>query len=386
MILMWLGSFVLMLWGVNSFQQNFARAFSQIQKTVLEKGFSSAMATLFLQSASVTITEASPLKSLYSAMALLNLKVLGQRPAVLMMCLSPLSFIPVFLLGLLYLNFSGFFVLGLCVVTLLRFGKPNYLDDALKILFSIGVFLIAGESVLKNSSIIQSYLTQNDLVFFLADGRFSAVLVLVAVSFAIGILVQAEFWSLVLALTLLTSGMLSFNGALGIVLGERLAMAVVFWFRTKGLSPDCKKLGQQYALLAFVSSLLGFWIAGEMRVFLNIGFSSELSAVQEKTFSFLVLFGVMLAIQWFAGMIWGHFAGNKKTEEMQDAKYITSNWIDRGLLADSARAWAKDRVQKRLAEIRYHLAGIQTLKEGQLPVHIQTRIKDEERQLSELHL
>ena len=375
MILMWLGSFVLMLWGLNSFQQNFARAFAGIQKAILEKGFSSSMATLFLQSAGVVVTEASPLRSLYSSMAMWNLRILDVRPAVLMMCLSPLSLIPVFFLGLLYLNFSGFFILGLCVVALLRFGKPNYLDDALKVLFSIGVFLVAGESVLKNSSIIQTYLTQNDLVFFLADGRFSSVLVLVALSFVASFLVQAEFWSLALALSLLTSGMLSFNGALGIVLGERLAMAVIFWFRAKSLSSDCKKRGQQYALLAFLSSIVGFWIAGETRVFLNIGFSSELSAVQEKTFSLLVLFGVILAIQWFAGMIWGHFAGNRQNEEMQDAKYITSTWLDRGLFAEGPRAWAKDKVHKRLNEIRYHLAGMHTIKEGQFPSHIQTRNK-----------
>lgn len=374
-----------MLWGLNSFQQNFARAFAGIQKAILEKGFSSSMATMFLQSAAVTATEASPLKSLYTSMAMLNLRILDARPAVLMMCLSPFALIPVFLLGLLYLNFSGFFILGLCVVALLRFGKPNYVDDALKVLFSIGVFLVAGESVLKNSSIIQTYLTQNDLVFFLADGRFSTVLVLVALSFVVSLLIQTEFWSLALALSLLTSGMLSFNGALGIVLGERLAMAVIFWYRTRSLSQDCRTLGRQYAILAVVSSIIGFWIAGETRVFLNIGFSSELSAVQEKTYLLLVLFGVMLAVQWFAGMVWGHFAGNK-SNEMQDAKYITPAWMDRGLLAEGPRAWAKDKVHKRLSEIRYHLAGMHSLKEGQVPSHIQARIKDEERQLANLHL
>ncbi|KYG67188.1 hypothetical protein AZI86_09265 [Bdellovibrio bacteriovorus] len=383
---MWLGSFVLMLWGLNSFQQNFARAFSGIQRSILEKGFSSSMATLFLQSAAVTATEASPLRSLYTSMAMLNLRILDARPAVLMMCLSPFALIPVFLLGLLYLNFSGFFILGLCVVALLRFGKPNYLDDALKVLFSVGVFLIAGESVLKSSSIIQTYLTQNDLVFFLADGRFSAVLVLVALSFVVSLLVQTEFWSLALALSLLTSGMLSFNGALGVLLGERLAMAMIFWYRTRSLSLDCQRLGRQYAILAFISSVIGFWIAGETRVFLNVGFSSDVSAVQEKTFSLLVLFGVMLAVQWFAGMIWGHFAGNKQNDEMQDAKYITAAWIYRGLLAEGPRDWAKDKVHKRLSEIRYHLAGMHSLKEGQLPAHIQARIKDEEHQLSNLHL
>lgn len=386
MILMWLGSFVLMLWGLTSFQKNFAAAFAPLQKAILKKGFSSSLAGIFFQGTAMVVMEASPLRSLYSAMALFNLRILATRPAVLLMCLSPLGLLPALFLGMLFLNFSGFFILGLCVVTLLRFGKANYVDDALKILFSVGVFLVGGESLLRNSSIVQTYLTQNDLVFFLADGRFGAVLVLVLASFCLSLLLQTEFWSLAFALSLLTTGTISFNGALGLVLGERLAMAAIFWFRMRKLNQDCIRLGSQYALVAFLSSLIGFWLAGELRVLMDVGYSTDMSGVQEKTFSFLLAFAVMLGTQGLIGMIWGHFAGNFQTAEMQDVKYFSASWLERGLISEGQRSWAKEKVHNRLSEIRYHLAGLQSLQEGRVPEHIQARIKDEEKQLSTLGL
>jgi hypothetical protein len=100
----------------------------------------------------------------------------------------------------------------------------------------------------------------------------------------------------------------------------------------------------------------------------------------------LLIFAIILGVQLLAGLIWGHFAGNTKDEEMQDAKYFSPKWLDRDLLSEGIKLWAKDRVHKRLSEIRYHLAGIQTLKEHAVPEPLRQKLQKEESLLSQLHL
>lgn len=384
MIHMWLGSFILMMWGMTAFQKQVGLLVADFQRAIFEKGFSSSMVKMFAQAVAVDVVEASPQRAAYSAMGLLNLRILTTRPAVLLMCLSPLAVLPVLGLSSLFLGFSGYFILGLFSVSLFKFWKSKHLDHSFQILFAAGVFLVGAESLMRNARILQTTLTDADLIFFVADGRFGAVLTLMLLAFVISLLIQVEFWTLVLGLSLLSTGTISFNGALGLLLGERLAFAALYWWRTKGLNQECKKLGLQFAALVVVTSIIGFWWAGEARTFLDLGFSLETTASQEKTGAFLLLFSLILAVQLLAALVWGHFAGNNQTEEMQNPHYISASWLERGLLSEGQRSWAKDRVQKRLSEIRYHLAGLKSLKEGQVPDHIQARIVDEESQLSKL--
>lgn len=58
---------------------------------------------------------------------------------------------------------------------------------------------------------------------------------------------------------------------------------------------------------------------------------------------------------------------------------MTEEFASRGVMA-----WAKAKIHKRLSEIRYHLQGLTTLKEGQVPEHIQVRLKSEEQELTKL--
>lgn len=386
MILMWLGSFVLMVTGLFIFQQKVGSFFSQIQKSILDKGFSASTPMLFVQSLAMDLLEGSPQRASYSGLGLLNLRVLGTRPAVLMMCLSPLAALPVLGLGSLYLGFNGYFLLGLCLIGFFKYWRSSRIDEGIAILFGAGMFLVGSEMLLRNARVLQTILTDADLIFFISDGRFGAVLVMIALAFLLGLLIQLEFWSLALGLTLLSGGIISYNGALGMLLGERLAVAALFWWRTRKLNQECQQLGWQYAAVLAVSAMVGFWWAGEARTFLDLGFSLDSSAAQEKVSTLVSLFSLILGVQLAGGMIWGHFAGNRKADELQDPRYLDIAWLERGLFSQGQRSWAKERVQKRLSEIRYHLAGLKSLKEGQVPDHIQARLQEEERQLSALHI
>lgn len=382
MILMWLGSFVLMMFGLTESQKQIARLFAHLQKRVLDRGLeNTTTGKLFIRALDLVVLEASPQRSLYSGMALYNLRVMSLRPSNLIMALSTLGAWWVVILGLLFLSFNGFLLLGLCTLGFFTMWMTPRMKIILGWLFATGIFLVGGELMLRNSSIVQTILGQSELAFFLADGRFPAVMALMLLSLVTSLVVRLEFWSLALSLSLLLTNTISFNGALGLVAGERIARMILFWWHSRNLNQDCRRIGRQFSVVSIVGVLIGFLIAGESRVLLDFGFSSDLAAFQDKSLQFVVLFAVILAIQCLAQMIWGHFGSLVQVDELQEPKYIPTLWHDQDFLSESIYSWSKEKVHKRLNEIRYHLQGLGTLREGQVPEHIQARLKEEEQQL-----
>ncbi|WP_415062253.1 hypothetical protein [Bdellovibrio sp.] len=386
MILMWLGSFVLMMFGLTESQKQLAHLFAKLQRAFLEKGLETTTGKMFSRTLVITALEASPQKSLYSGMALYNLRVLSLKASNLLMCLSTLGAWWVVILGLLFLSFNGFFLLGVCVLGLTGFGLTPKTRQLLKWIFATGVFLVGGEMMLRNASVISTLLGQGEAAFVLADGRFGAVFMILLASLFISFVVRVEFWSLVMGLGLLVTNTLSFNGALGLVAGERIARMILFWWQTRNLNQECRRIGLQFSLVSIVGVIVGFLVAGEIRSLFYLGFSSDLSSFQERSLQFVLLFAVMLGFQFAAQMIWGHFGSQVKVDEIQEGKYIPSSWVEMELTSNGIMAWAKQKVHKRLSEIRYHLAGLSSLKEGQVPENIQARLQEEEKQLSGLFL
>ncbi len=111
-----------------------------------------------------------------------------------------------------------------------------------------------------------------------------------------------------------------------------------------------------------------------------------MSAFEQKSFQLMMLFALILFVQFIAQMIWGHFGGLVKIDELQEPKYFPRLWVESELISEGIFNWAKEKVQKRLSEIRYHLQGLGSLREGQVPEHIQARLKEEEHQLRALIL
>lgn len=384
MILMWLGSFVIILFGLLESQKQISKLFVNLQKNFYEKGFESSFIKMLTSALDVVLLEASPQKSLYSAMALYNLRVLNLRSSVLIMSLSTLGAWWMLILGLLFLNLNGFFILGICAIAYVGVWKAPRAEIVLKWIFGTGLFLLGGEMLLQRSSVLQTLLGQSELAFALADGRFGAVLTILGVSVLLSLVIQVEFWSVVLALGLLVTSMISFNGALALVAGERMGRMLLFWWRSRSLNQDCRRVGWQFSLASCVGVLIGFFVAGEARSVFDLGFSVDLSSFQDKTLQFMFLFAVILFFQCVAQMAWGHFGCQVKVDELQDPHYINPAWKDYGLLSEAAMLWGQTKVHKRLGEIRYHLQGLGTLQSGQVPGPIQERLRAEEEQLSVL--
>nr|BFD65630.1 hypothetical protein HAGR004_06520 [Bdellovibrio sp. HAGR004] len=382
MILMWLGSFVLMLAGMVYSQQLLAKLLSGLQKSFLDKGLEAKLGTMFVRAFSVVMLEVSSQRSLYSGLALLNLRVLPARPSALVMCLSTLGAWWVLILGVLFMSFNGFFLLGVAGLLCLTVFVGAKTRNVLLFVGAVGLFLVGGESMLRNSSVIQTILGQSDLAFFLADGRFPTVVTFFVLAAALSLVVQIEFWSLALALSLLLTNTIAFNGALGLVAGERVGRMIFFWWQSRSLNQQCRRMALQFAGVSALGAVVGLLLAGEIRTFLGLGFTSGLASFQDKSLQFVLLFALILATQWMAQMIWGHFGAEAPVDEMQDAKYFGSNWKAWGLLSAPVMVWAREKVHKRHSEIRYHLQGLGTLTEGQVPAPIQARLKAEEEQLN----
>lgn len=381
MILMWLGSFVLMMFGLTESQKQIGLLFKDLQKKFYENGFESGFFKTFMNVLNVVLLEGSPQRSLYSGLALYNLRILNLRSSALIMCLSSVGAWWALLLGLLFLSFNGFFLLGLCALGFVGVWVAPRAQILLRWIFATGVFLVGGESLLRNSSILQTLLGQGEWAYTLADGRFGAVFLLLLAGVIISFLVQIEFWSLLLALALLATSTISFNGALGLVAGERIGRMLLFWWRSRLLNQECRRVGWQFVVASIVGVIVGFFVAGEARNVLDFGFSSDLSSFQDKLLQFVLLYALILFCQLVGQMMWGHFGSQVKVDELQEAKYFPSSWKDYGLLSEGAATWAQGRIHKRLSEIRYHLQGLGSLQPGQVPEPVQARLREEEKQL-----
>jgi hypothetical protein len=381
---MWLGSFALMMFGMTETQKHIAALFAPVQKKILIKGLEGPLSQMFPRVAALVFAEASPQKSLYAGMALKNMRVLGVRPSVLMMCLSTLGAWSIILLGMFFLGFSGLFLMGFGVILLFGLSKMEKLKDMIKVIFSAGLFLLGGEMIMRQGRVIPMMLGESDWAFFLADGRFAAVFGILILAFLISLIIEIEFWSVALSLSLLVGGVISLNGALGLVAGERMARAVLFYLRTRKLNDTCKKIGLGFSVTSFLGALLGLFMAGFVREGLPYVYSSEGEILQDKVTIFIALWVVILATQFVAQMIWGHFGGAYKESELQEASYFTKAWVQKELISVSALLWSLAKLHTRLSELKYHLQGLGTLKEGQVPEHIQSRLKTEEQEVSKL--
>lgn len=307
MILIWLGSFAIMIFAVSESQKNITALFSNLHKHNLENGSGPRTLQVLLRALRLVLMEASPQQSLYSGSALLNLKLLDLRTSLVVMCLSVLGAWWYIVLGLLFLSFNGFFLLGLSFLFSLKWFNSPQMEKIFRWIFFAGLFLVGSDLVLKNSRLLQNILGHSDLAFFLADGRMGSLFVLIAVAIGFNFIFRYEYWSLALGLSLMVANIISLNGALALFVGERIGASLLFWWRCRTTADEVKSFSNRLAVVSVLSVLVGFLFAGEARSQFTFGFDNDMASYQNKSLVLIMLIIFILLIQLVAQMTWGHF-------------------------------------------------------------------------------
>lgn len=381
MMFIWLGSLALLLFGWDLLWQSFRELTATLHKTLLEKK-SPQTIYLFSRVLSLNLSTASARANVQDGILCWNLGLKKRRESVLRLCLSSLGWFLPLIMATFYLGISGYFILGLAFFGFFNIVQAKTSKAVWRALFGLGLFLGAAEISLRQAPVLLSSLGTSDLTFFLADGRFGAVCAWVVLGLVLSLLISIEMWSLVVALSLLVINVISLNGALGLVLGELLALPLLMSWRTRNISSTQKKTVLFFSLSSILGSLLGFWFAGELRSVLGLGFSDAFSAYQGRILQILLLVSVILITQTVVLMILGHFLSKETAADgVEGAIYLDRSW--KADLSPVLKDWLDARIAQRLNEIRYHIQGLNSLPPGKIPVPVQNRLLREEKQLSD---
>lgn len=376
MTLIWFGSFALMLGGVWLFRKYLELVMHETLFQVYPK-LSHEKSTIPLMTRTLFVSALStPEQNLRLALMGWNLRLIAKRNTMVLLCLTHVGVFISLALGFLYLKFNGLFLLSAALLLLTPL-KESF-KNRVMLVVALGFFLLGAELSLKNMSVIQSTLGQSDWAFFLADGRFKAVAFFAVCSFVLGLFIRLQGWSLFLGMALVAGGVISFNGALGIILGELLSFYLVSIFYARHFAPIEFTWTKVWAALGATGAVLGFWLAGEMRAF-NYEFAQS-SQLSEKTALLVICAVVMHILPLALQMAWGHFACKKEIDEAP-IRYLSLKVFKDNGLTNAASNFVMQKFSTRISEIRYHWMGVQNLKPNEVPPFMLERLK---RELAEL--
>lgn len=379
MILIWFGSFAMMLLGVWIFRLNLEKIMAEsLAQTYPKLTHEKSTWPLMVRTVFVSLVS-TPQQNLRLALIGWNLRLIAKRNTMILLCLTHVGVFLSLALGFLYLKFNGLFLLSAALLLLTPL-KPSF-KLRVSMVAALGVFLLGSEMSLKNMSVIQSTLGQSSWAFFLADGRFSAVGFLALVSLALSFFVQLQGWSLFLGIALVTGGVISFNGALGLILGEIICFSLSGWWYARHFAPIEQSWTKIWSGLGIVGGLLGFWLAGEIRAF-NYEWAQS-SQLSEKTGLLVICAMTMYVLPLILQMTWGHFACKKEIDEAP-VRYLHLKAFKAPGLTSVGETFVLQKFAARLSEIRYHWMGVQNLKPNEVPSFMLERLQREMHELEAL--
>lgn len=316
MILIWLGSWALMLFGF------------EMSQAELSSFLKSKTKNAFLK----ILTSVSPQRSLYAGAVGMSAGRLSMKEGLTLMSFDFLGAWWVFLLSGLFLNIQGLIFVGLgwlIFANVYRIPKIRYI---LKFSFATGVFLVGGESLLRQSAMLQSMLGESGIAFWLVDGRLPAVLSIVLLGLVLGLFIRLQFWSLILALCLLISSTISFSGALALFAGELLAHCCLLAYRSRQFSAGLRNLVRKWSVASGAGVLVGLFGTWYLKELLNWGSSFGMNGSEERSSQFLILAAVLILMQGFFQMVAGHFLSRSVPKGDPASMPIPSWWFESGIL------------------------------------------------------
>lgn len=322
MILMWLGPLAVMFFGLAIFRRAISDLTVPLQKIFLQAPVGS-VTTMLEKTLLMAFCQGSLLQNQWGAWTLLSQKKFPSRWAILLLCLAASGLWTSVVGGLVMFQLNGFYVLGLAVIFYVVFFWTGRFADVAKLFGGLGLFMVGAEEALRNQSVLLNWLGDQELRFLLADGRWPAQLLWIAVALLVTLCVGIEAWSLFVSLLLVAAGALSLNGAIAFLFGEALAWAL--WQGRKQRS---------YLLVSFGALLVAFFVCGYIRDMISWNSDLDLSQMGVRDLQVLMFFAVLWGVQTFAWMLWGHFGHAGVAQKLGisvSTRWQSRGWISRAL-------------------------------------------------------
>jgi len=383
MILMWLGHVVVAIAALFGFGWAISNSFYWLQKRFLALPEKISIFKMLVTTKQCGIGLGSFLRTQYSAVALLNSRSFSRRHGILLMCLSSAGTWTTMLMIALAWQMGGQILTG---ISLLLFIYSRWKRSSLNLFYicvTMGAVLIGLQGALEKQSILMSVLGEGDLHFLLADGRFSAQLLWLVVSFVVTLILGVESWAVFLSLVLVVAGSLSLNGAVAFIIGEMLAHVWMLWWRSRKLNQDVRALTKGYAIYSTLGLVLAFFAAGILREAFVTVFTFEGNQLTEKSWQFFSFYFLIVVIQALTVMTWGHFAAKIKVEEVQTGEYFPIDWISRTLVSNEILDFILKKLNGRLDLLLAQKKDLDSKDRAQIPAAF---LKEHEREMTQLAL
>ncbi len=348
MILMWLGPFILAVYWLRRFAISTSMALSGLQKRFLALPESAPKVKTMLTTKLCGVSVGSFVRTQYSAVALLNSRAFSRSHALLLLCLSSAGTWATMLVILLSWQFEPLLLLLPWLAGAIYEMWRKRTLAWYRPFGDFALVLIAMRWVLRNQSVLMTTLGESDLHFLLADGRFPAQLLWLAVAFAVTLLIGIESWAVILALVLVVAGSLSLNGAVALIIGEMLGHVWLLLWRSRKLNQDVREITKSYAVVSSVGLVVAFFVAGLLRDAFAWSFTFEGSQLTEKSLQFFSLYFAIVVVQALVVLAWGHFAAQKKVDEVQKGEYFPISWITFMLLSKEILDFILKKIATRL--------------------------------------
>lgn len=383
MIMMWLGPVAMMIGSFIVFRFGVGQCLEALQKRFLTLPESTSMFKMMATTKLCVLSQGSFIHAQYSAVALLNSRGFSKHYAVLLLCLSGVGFWTTMVGVLAAWQISGEILLTAAFAVYLYSRWTGKGLGFFKLIAGLGGFLTGAQWVMQKHSILLSVLGESEFHFLLADGRFPAQLLWLLVAFSLTLVIGIESWAIFVALVLLVAGSLSLNGAVAIVIGEILAHVWVLWWRSRKLNQDVQTTVKAYAVASTLGLVMAFFAAGVLRDAFAWSFTFEGNPLTEKSWQFLSMYLLIVMVQTLTVLMWGHFAAQKKFDEVQKGEYFSVQWISRGVISPHILDFILNKLNERLELLQAQQKELDTKDRAQIPAAF---LKVHEHEIAQLSL
>jgi len=381
MILMWLGPFVGAVVALWWFGFSISAVSGGLQKRFLNMPDPSPVVKTMLMTKFCGLGMGSFLRAQYSAVALLNTRAFSRPHGILLLCLSSAGTWVTMLTILLAWQFDGGILVLPWFVLFLVFRTAGVSTHWIRPLLSFAALMSLLQLLLLKRSILMTTRGEIGLHVPLTDGRLPAQLLWMAVSFVVTLLIGVESWAVLLALVMVVAGSMSLNGAVAFIIGEMLGHVWLLWWRSRKLNQDVKSLTKTYALISTLGLVVAFFAAGFLREIFVWNFTFEGNQLTEKSLQILSLYFVIVAIQALAVLIWGHFAAQKKIDEVQTGEYFPIQWLSLSMISAETLDFILKKLSERLELLLAQKKDLDLKDRAQIPANF---LSEHEKEISQL--